>query len=75
MPTREAELYERWVQWRGRTARAIEAVDSMEEAEPSNGAPIEVEIPEDYGCREEEDAIAAMVMLNGDTCVHEKPHQ
>ena len=33
------------------------------------------EIPEDYGCTEEEDAIAAMVMLNGNTNVHDKLFQ
>ena len=55
---------------------AMEAVDSqVEEAAISDTAPVGEEIPEDYGYTEEEDAIAAMIMLNGNTNVHDKLFQ
>ena len=34
-------------------------------------APVNEEDAENYGCSEEEDAIAAMMMLNGDTNMRE----
>ena len=44
----------------------------MDAAEPLDGAaPVEVGGAEDYGCIEEEDAIAAMMMLNGSTDMNE----
>ena len=78
MPTKKAKLYERWLLWRGRTAPAVEVVGLMDEAALLDGAaPLDEAAPvneadaAEYGCSEEEDAIAAMMMLNGDTNIHE----
>ena len=44
----------------------MDAVEPLDGAAPLNGAaPVEVGGTEDYGCCEEEDAIAAMMMING----------
>ena len=59
MPTRKAELYERWLLWRGRKAPDIEVAELVEEAAPLVGAPVDVGEDEVYGCSEEEDAINA----------------
>ena len=69
MPTKKAKLLERWLLWRGRTAPAadlIALVNGANGAAPLDTAPLINEADaENYGCREEEDAIAAMMMLNG----------
>ena len=69
VPTLKAKLLERWLLWRGRTAPAA---DIMAPDDGANGAaPLDTAPPindtdaETYGCSEEEDAIAAMMMLNG----------
>ena len=82
MPTHKAKLYERWLLWRGRTAPAVEVVGLMDGAALLDGAaPLDEAAPvneadaEDCGCSEEEDAIAAMMMLNGDTNMREPLQQ
>ena len=43
----------------------------MDEAAPLDGAVLDVADAEDYGSMEEEDAITAMMMINGCNSLHE----
>ena len=69
MPTKKAKLFERWLLWQGRTAPAADMIapdDGANGAAPLDTAPLINDTDaETYGCSEEEDAIAAMMMLNG----------
>jgi len=78
MPTLKVKLYKRWLLWRGRTAPTMDAAGPLDGAAPLNGAapldgvaPVEEADVEDYGCSEEEELIAAMMMFNEDKNVHE----
>ena len=79
MPTKKAKLLERWLLWRGQTAPAVDVlapIDGADGAAPLDEAPpVNEADAENYGCREEEDAIAAMMMLNGDTSNMHEPLQ
>jgi len=75
MLTLKAKMYERWILWRGQMAPAMEAAEPFDGAAPLDGAaPVEEADTDDYGYIVEEHAIAAMMMLNGDTNAH-KPFQ